>query len=62
MLMIKDIDIRAYLEDFSFKHRLIRRTVTIRNGSFMAYAWHPKPWTMKDSSPNFMAIGQCFTK
>ena len=23
----------------------------VRNGSFMVYAWHPKPWVMEDSPP-----------
>ena len=51
--MFKDIylKIKMHLEDFSFRYRLIRRKVTIRNGSFMVFAWHPKPWVMEDTPP-----------
>jgi len=39
------------LEDFSYRYHLITRKVTIRNGSFRVYAWHPRPWVMEDTPP-----------
>ncbi len=42
---------RAKLENISFKLSLFRRNVRIRNIVFKVYAWHPKPWSMKNSPP-----------
>ena len=42
---------KKQLENISFKFRLCRRKVKIRNCHFSVYAWHPKPWLMNDSPP-----------
>jgi len=45
------ISIKAKLEDISFRHHLIRRTVHIRKGRFRVFAWHPISWHLKDACP-----------
>jgi FkbM family methyltransferase len=45
------ISIRAKLERFSFRHRLITRNVSIRNGHFRVFAWHPRRWHIEDAVP-----------
>lgn len=44
-------DLRRVLEDLSFRHRLVRRRVSLRGAQFRVYAWHPLSWEMPDTPP-----------
>jgi FkbM family methyltransferase len=43
--------LRRKLEDLSFRHRLVRRRVSLRGAAFRVYAWHPLPWDLPDVPP-----------
>jgi len=45
------MSIKAKLEDLSFRHHLIKRSVYIRIGRFKVFAWHPLRWHLKDTCP-----------